>query len=149
VSRRRYAVAVVRILAASVLALAAVVFALFYEYVIGISAGLCGDHARGWIDVVAVGVPLVVVGSWGLLHGWLILAAWPAAVLAAAACLVLADYLQPGAHGHCETITPYERILGPALRYSTMSMPISSSPRTNLRPSGEPSAMRQPASTRL
>ena len=92
----------------AVLALAAVILAFFYEFLIAISAGLCGEHARWWIHVVAVAVPLIVVGSWGLLHGWWILAAWPAAVFAAASCLVLANYLQSGAHGHCETMTPYE-----------------------------------------
>ena len=148
-TRRRYAAAAARIVAAGVLALAAVVFAFLYEYVISISAGLCGSHARSWISAIAVAVPLIVVGSWGLLHGWWILVAWPAAVFAAVACLMLADYVQPGAHGHCETITPYERILGPVSRYSTMSMPISSLPRTNRAPAGEPSAMRQPGSSRL
>jgi hypothetical protein len=127
VSRRRYVGGAARIVAAGLLALAAVVPALLYEYAIGISAGLCGRHARWWISVVAVGVPLIVVGSWGLLHGWLILVAWPAAVFAAAACFLLANYLQSGAHGYCETMTPYERIVLPS-RYSTMSIEIVSFP---------------------
>ena len=148
VSRGRYAVAAVRIIAAGGLALAAVVVAVLYEYVITISAGLCGDHASGWVDAVAVGVPLIVVGSWGLLHGWWILVAWPAAVLAAAACLVMADYLRAGAHGYCETMTPYERILSPS-RYSTMSIEIVSSPRAKVTASALFSATRQPASSRL
>jgi hypothetical protein len=148
VSRPRYAVAAVRILAAGVLALAASAFAVLYEYVISISAGLCGEHARWWVDVVAVGVPLIVVGSWGLLHGWWILVAWPAAVLAAAAFLSLASYVQPSAHGHCETMTPYERILSPS-RYSTMSIEIVSSPRVKVTASSLFSATRQPASSRL
>jgi hypothetical protein len=148
VSRRRYAVAAVRILAAAVLALAAAVFAVFYEYAVSISAGLCGDRARWWIDVVAVAVPLIVVGSWGLLHGWWILVAWPAAVLAAAAFLSLVSYVQPSAHGHCETMTPYERILSPS-RYSTMSIEIASSPRVKVTASSLFSATRQPASSRL
>ena len=148
-TRRRYAVGAARILAATLLALAAVVPALLYDYVIAISAGLCGSDARWWVSAVAVAMPLLVVGSWGLLHGWWILVAWPAAVFAAVSSLMLADYLQTGAHGHCETITPYERIVGPAPRYSTMSMPISSLPRTNRTPAGEPSAIRHLVSSRL
>ena len=112
-SGRRYAVAAVRIVAAGVLALAAVILAFFYEFLIEISAGLCGEHSRWWIQVVAVTVPLIVVGSWGLLHGWWILAAWPAAVFAAASCFALANYVQSGAHGHCETMTAV-RVLGDA-----------------------------------
>ena len=140
--------AAARILGAGALALLAVVPAGLYVFAISISAGLCGDHARTWISVIAVAVPLLVVGSWGLLHGNWIFVAWPAAVLASAACLMLASYLPPGAHGHCETITPYERI-GPALsRYSTMSMPIVSLPRTKLIPAGELSAIVQPLSSR-
>ena len=138
-----------RIVGAGLLALLAVIPAGLYVWSISISAGLCGDHAHTWISVVAVTVPLVIVGSWGLLHGNWIFLAWPAAVFAAAACLMLASYLQPSAHGHCETITPYERI-GPApSRYSTMSMPIEPRPRTNLIPAGELSAIVQPRSSRL
>jgi hypothetical protein len=144
-----YARAAARIVGAGALALLAVVPAGLYVFAISISAGLCGDHARTWISVVAVTVPLVVVGSWGLLHGNWIFVAWPAAVLAAAACLMLSSYLQPGAHGHCETITPYDRIGPEASRYSTMSMSIVSSPRTNLTPAGELSATVQPRSLRL
>jgi hypothetical protein len=149
VSGRRYAVAAARIIAAGVLALLAVFPAFLYEYVIAISAGLCGDRARWWVSVIAVAVPLIVVGSWGLRHGWWILVAWPAAVFAAGACLMLASYLQPGAHGYCETITPYERMVGAFSRYSTMLSPISSSPRTNLIPSGDSSVILQPARRRL
>jgi hypothetical protein len=150
VSRRRYAHAAVRIVAAGVLALAAAVFAFLYEYAISISAGLCGSHARWWLDVVAVAVPLLVVGSWGLLHGWWILAAWPAAVLAAAACLSLVSYLQPDAHGHCETMTPYERnVFSPGTAYSTKSRSIASPPRLKITPSGPRSSKRQPGSWRL
>jgi hypothetical protein len=147
--RRRYAVAAARIVAGGVLALVALVPALVYEYGIAISAGLCGSDARWWISAIAITVPLLVVGSWGLLHGWWILVAWPGAVLAAAACLMLASYLQPGAHGYCETMTPYERIESALSRYSTMSIPISSPPRTNRTQSGESSTIRQPASRRL
>ena len=148
-STHPYARAAARILGAGVLAVLALAPAFLYVWSISISAGLCGDHARTWVTVIAVAVPLVVVGSWGFLHGNWIFVAWPAAVLAAAACLMLASYLQPGAHGHCETITPYDRIgLAPS-RYSTMSMPIESPPRTNLIPAGEFSATVQPRSSRL
>jgi hypothetical protein len=149
VSGRRYAVAAARIVAAGVLALLAVFPAFLYEYVIAVSAGLCGDRARWWITVIAVAVPLIVVGSWGMRHGWWILVAWPAAVFAAGACLMLASYLQPGAHGYCETITPYERMVGAFSRYSTMLSPISSSPWANLMPVAGSPEIRQPARWRL
>ena len=96
-----------RIIGAGVLAALAAMAAFLYAYAVGISAGLCGEHGHGWLTAVAVVLPLLVVGSWGLRHGNWILVAWPAAVLSAAACVMLASYLDPGAHGHCETITPY------------------------------------------
>jgi hypothetical protein len=140
VSGRGYAVAAARILSAGALAVLAVVPAFLYEFGIAIDAGLCGDDARWWISAIAVATPLLVVGSWGLRHGWWILVAWPAAVFSAAACLMLASYLQPGAHGHCETKTPYERsVFSPSL-YSVMSSSIASSPRVNLTPSGPSSS---------
>jgi hypothetical protein len=147
--RKHYALAAARIVGAGLLALAAVFPAFLYEYGIAISAGLCGEHARWWISVIAASVPLLVVGSWGFIHGSWIFVAWPAAVLAAAACLMLASYLQPGAHGYCETMTPYERINAPSSRYSPMSSHIASLPRTNLTPSGDSSAIRQATRWRL
>ena len=95
-----------RIAAASLLAAVALVPAWIYLYAISIPAGLCGD-GRTWPTVVAVVVPLGVVGSWGLRGPNRILFAWPAAVLAAAACVSIAEYVDPRAHGHCETWTPY------------------------------------------
>jgi len=107
-----------RIVAAAVLAVLAIVPALLYDYVIGISAGLCGDHASDWPRTLAVGVPLLVIGWWGLRRGNWIFVAWPAAVFSSAACLSLAAYLDSGAHGHCETMTPYSRSPAAPVRYS-------------------------------
>src|SRR5258708_8072740 len=106
------------IVAACVLAVLAIAPAVLYEYVIGISAGLCGEHASVWPKTLAVGVPLLVIGSWGVRHGRWILVAWPVAVLSAAACLSLAAYLDSGAHGHCETMTPNSRSPATPVRYS-------------------------------
>jgi hypothetical protein len=106
------------IVGAGVLAVLAIVPAVLYGYVIGISAGLCGDDASVWPKTLAVGVPLLVIGSWGVRNGKWIIVAWPAAVLSAAACLSLAAYLDSGAHGHCETMTPYSRTPVLPVKYS-------------------------------
>jgi hypothetical protein len=95
-----------RLVGAGLLAALAAVPALIYAYAIEISAGLCGDGGQGWARTIAVVVPLIVVGWWGFRHGNWIFLAWPAAVLSAAALASLAAYLDPGAHGHCETMTP-------------------------------------------
>jgi hypothetical protein len=136
-----------RIAGATVLAVAALAPAAFYVFAIGISAGLCGEDARWWINAISVAVPLLVVGSWGLLRGNWIFVAWPAAVLAGAACFSLARYLQPGAHGHCETMTPYWR--SEPRPYSAMLSVTSSSPRRNVTPRGAASSALQPSSSRL
>jgi hypothetical protein len=149
VTRRRFPIGAARIAGAALLAAVAVLPAFLYEFAISISAGLCGDNASGWITAVAVAVPLLVVGSWGLLHANWIFVAWPAAVLAAAACLMLADYEQTGAHGHCETMTPYSRIDLGLSRYSTMSSEILSPSRPNVTQSADSSSTRQPVSLRL
>jgi Sec-independent protein secretion pathway component TatC len=60
---KRLPVAAARILGAGLLALVAVIPAFLYEYGIVISAGLCGEGARWWITVMAIAVPLIVVGS--------------------------------------------------------------------------------------
>jgi hypothetical protein len=128
VSGRRFGRGAARVVGASVLSVGAAFGALLYDYVFSISAGLCGDSGSHWPTVLAIAVPLVVIGSWGVLHGNWIYVAWPAAVLSAAACVVLVDYVDPGAHGYCETMTPYERSSGPFVRYSTMSIAIVSPP---------------------
>jgi hypothetical protein len=107
-----------RILGAAALAVLAIFPALLYDYVIGISAGLCGEHASAWPKALAVGVPLLVIGWWGVRHGNWIFVAWPAAVFSVAAFLSLAAYLDSGAHGHCETMTPYSRTPDFAVKYS-------------------------------
>ena len=149
-TKKQYALVAARIVGAGVLALLALIPAAFYSYAIGISAGLCGDHARKWVSVVAAVVPLVVVGSWGLLHGNWIFVTWPAAVLSSAACLLFASYLQGGAHGYCETISPYERsVLAPGATYSLRSSTIVSLPRVNVTSRSPRSSTRQPGSARL
>src|SRR5262249_42462814 len=149
VTQKRVALGAARIVGAGVLALLALIPAFVYSYAISISAGLCGDHGPTWILALAVGIPLVVVGSWGVMHGNWIFVAWPAAVLAAAACLMLVSYLRPGARGYCETITPYERSVFVPARYSVTSSQIASSPRVNVTSNGPFSSTRQPGSTRL
>jgi hypothetical protein len=139
-----------RIVGAGLLALIAVLPALLYSYGVSISAGLCGDHANKWISLVAVATPLVVVGSWGLMHGNWIFVAWPAAVLSSVACLLLASYLQPGARGYCETISPYERsVVARGVTYSLRSSRIASPPRVNFASIAPTASTRQPGSTRL
>ena len=100
------------------LAAAAVVPGFIYDYAITITAGLCGEHGSRWLGVVAALVPLLIVGSWGVRHGNWIFVAWPAAVLAAFACSLLVEYVDSGAHGHCETMTPYSRSPTLPVRYS-------------------------------
>ncbi len=144
----RRSVAMLRIGGATVLAAVAYLPAYFYDYAIAISAGLCG-HQNGWPEAFAVAVPLLVVGAWGLRGRHRVLFAWPAAVFSAAACLSLAAYLDPSAHGQCETMTPYSRIEVGLSRYSTMSSAIRSSPRRNATPAGDSSSMRQSESSLL
>jgi hypothetical protein len=122
----------VRIVGAGALAAVAAVPAGVYLYGVSISAGLCGD-GRSWPPILAAALPLVVVGSWGLRGRNRILVAWPAAVLAAAACISIAEYLDPNAHGHCETEAPYSLNVRPSvLTYSARLSTNSVLPRLNV-----------------
>ena len=139
-----------RIVAAGVLAALAALPAAFYVYAVDVSAGLCGG-TRGWAAILSVAVPLVVVGSWGLGGRNRVLLAWPAAVLAAAACSTIARYVDPRAHGYCETLSPYPRSVPERLAYSPTSSEISSDPCRNVTrsqfPQGLSTRTRQPPSS--
>jgi hypothetical protein len=148
--RRRRGVA--RIVGAAALAALALVPAFLYEYGIAIAAGLCGDGNR---VVAAVGlcVPYVVVSTWGFVRrNWLLLA-WPLAVLAAATGLMFVEYLDPSAHGHCETMTPYSRSVVAVSMYSPTSIATVSPPRLNVastavHPRGSPNVLHESRWTR-
>lgn len=127
----RRAVGTARLLGAGVLAGLALVPAVLYHFAISISAGLCGG-GRAWPTLVAVVLPLAVVGSWGLRGRNRVLLAWPLAVVAAAACVAIAEYLDPRAHGQCETWTPYSVTVLPSFpMYSARLSSSFAPPRRN------------------
>lgn len=86
-----------------VLALGAVAPTFLAVYVLTISAGLCGDGRADWLVVLFSLGAYLIVASWGLRSPWRLPWAWPLAVLSAAAVTVLVSYVDPGAHGFCET----------------------------------------------
>ncbi len=91
-----------------VLALGAFVPALLSVYVLTTTAGLCGDGRADWLVVPFSLAAYLIVASWGLRSPWRLPWAWPLGVLSAAAVAVLVSYVDPGAHGFCETSTPNE-----------------------------------------
>jgi hypothetical protein len=95
----------IRIVAGGVLGVVMVFPLLGYDLAVTTSAGLCGR--TGWPEVLSAVIALVVVGSWGLRGRRRVLFAFPAAVLAANACALVAAYADPPAHGYCETLSPY------------------------------------------
>jgi hypothetical protein len=94
-----------RILGAGLLGVLMVVPLFLYEFAVTVSAGLCGR--TGWPEALAGVVAFVVVLTWGFRGRRRILFAFPAAVLAANACALLAAYADPPAHGYCETLSSY------------------------------------------
>ncbi len=75
--------------------------AFFLDYVISISAGLCGDETV--YSRIAAVIAYGVVASWGLRSPARLMLASPLAVLAAVAVALLADYPFASAHAYCET----------------------------------------------
>jgi hypothetical protein len=136
----------------ALLAAVAYLAALFYVYIIGISAGLCGDGNHA-VAAIGLRIPYVVVSTWGFMRrNWLLLA-WPLAVLAAAAGLAFVEYVDPSAHGHCETMTPYSRSVVAVSMYSPTSIATVSPPRlkvasTAVQRAGSPNVSQGSFSTR-
>lgn len=120
-----------------VLALAVLVPGFFYSYIVTITAGLCGDEGRAWLAILPAAAYAIVL-SWGLRSPRRLPWAWPLAVLSAVAANVLMAYIDPGAHGFCETSTPNEVSIlagaegGGGTRYSAALTMSLSPPRRNV-----------------
>jgi hypothetical protein len=91
-----------RIAVAFLLAVGTLIPAFLYVYAVSITAGLCGDGSDA-VPTTAMVTAYAVVAGWGFRGRNRLLIAWPAAVLVGASTLLLASYVDPGAHGHCET----------------------------------------------